>query len=96
MLIELIGTSFCEVAIDEGRSSVSGDLPPKIGPVFKLGLEYNIGITLKGGQDESEAIYDGTDYRFATGGGYKGFSRQERRADLPGDRDSRTDLLAMA
>ena len=49
-----------------------------------------------GGQDESEAIYDGTDYRFTSGGGCKGFSGQERRADLPGDRDNGTDLLPMA
>jgi hypothetical protein len=31
MLIDLIGTSFCEVAIDEERSYVSGRMDDKIG-----------------------------------------------------------------
>jgi hypothetical protein len=31
MLIDLIQTSFCEVAIDEGRSYVSGRMDDKIG-----------------------------------------------------------------
>jgi len=67
----------------------------KSGPVFKLGLGYNRD-NFEGGQDESEAIYDGTDYRFTSGGGCKGFTGQERRADLMGNRDSRTNLLQMA
>ena len=51
---------------------------------------------IEGGRDEQEAIYDGANYRVTSGGRCKGFSRQERRADMPGDRDNRTDLLSMA
>ena len=51
---------------------------------------------IKGGRDESEAIYDGTAYQFTSGGGCKGFSGQEHREDFPGDRDKGTDLLPMA
>jgi hypothetical protein len=47
----------------------AGNLPPKIGPLFKLGLGYNIRDHIRGGHDESEAIYGGADYRIAQGSG---------------------------
>ena len=70
--------------------------PQKIAPDYKLGLGYNDGSYCEGSWDVSEAIYDGTNYRVTSGGGCKGFAGQERRADVPRDRDNGTDLLQMA
>jgi hypothetical protein len=70
--------------------------PPKTDPIFKLGLGYNK-TDIKGGKRyEQEAIYDGADYWFTSGDGCKNFTGQKCWADLPGDRDIRTNILQMA